>query len=245
MRRTSRTARHTPRARIRRDPRDGRRHGRRPALAQSSPTPSPSEASPGPAEETFGDQVVLLGTGHRPARTVGGRGDRLLGPGRGGGDRPWRRRRRRRADLRIGTGERQRGRAGRVGPPAGTAQVSGDVLAHDRVIVAQGASRAGADDRGCLVQPEPSLARRGAVRVVDRRGRVDAVARPAARAPGSPRVGTEAEAGRARRGPPPGGARAGVGRPVLAVLAVASVLGIPLGIGLVLSFLLLRCSAWW
>ena len=122
-----------------------------------------------------------------------------------------------------------------------TAQIGGDVLAHGRVVVAAGASVQGRMSQDVSFTAQPVAANRGGVRVVARGGRVDVAARPAVRVRGSPRAGTDA---RRRDGPRRGHRRDGVwcsrvGGPVVAVLAVALVLGIPLGIGLLLSIVLL------
>ena len=104
-----------------------------------------------------------------------------------------------------------------------------------------GGGRAGPDDGGCVVQPEPAVARRRGVRVVARGGPVDARARPRVRVGGSARARLRtAEAGRAAPWASAGwGVALALGVPVAAVLAVVAVLGIPLGVGLLLSILLL------
>ena len=209
-----------------------------PALAQSSPTPSPSEASPGPADDTFGDQVVLLGRVIVPRGQSVGEvivfSGRVVVEGIVRGDVVV-------VDGPISISGQVSGSVialdGSVRLLA-TAQVSGDVLAHDRVIVAQGAAVQGRMTEGAsfnlsrplrAVAPFVSWIAVAVSTLV--LGLLLALLAPRA-------LDGTAEAGRGAPWASAGwGVALAVGLPILAVFAVASVLGIPLGIGLALSFL--------
>ena len=214
--------------------------GALPALASSS-SPSPSsETSPGPAPGSAGNQVVLVGRVVVPQGQSVGEvivfSGRVLVEGIVRGDVVV-------LDGPITVSGQVSGSVVALDGSVrllGTAQVGGDVLAHDRVVVAQGAGVQGRMTEDVVVQPEPAVARRRGVRVVARGGAVDAGARPRVRVGGSART-------RPHRGGRPSGAmglggmgcRAGARVPAAAVLGVVAVLGIPLGVGLLLSILLL------
>ena len=130
--------------------------GALPALASSSPS---SETSPVRRPGAPATRCARRPR-RRPARAVRRRGDRLLRPRLGRGDRPRRRGRPGRADHRLGAGKRKRGGTGRFGPadrhgPGGRRRPRARPSGGDA-----GSGRAGPDHGGCVLQPEPALARR-------------------------------------------------------------------------------------
>ena len=217
-----------------------------PAHAASSPSPSP-EASPGPAPGSAGNQVVLLGRVVVPqGQSVGEvvvfsgrvvvegivRGDVVVVDGTHHGVRP-------------GERQRRRARSGSV-RLLGTAQVGGDVLARDGVSVFPGAAvqgRMGKDVSFTVSRPLRAVAAFVSWLAVAMStlllGLLFAFVAPRG-------LDRAAEAGRGA-----GWASAGwglvlaLGVPAFSVIALASVLGLPLGIGLALSVVLLSLSAWW
>ncbi|MEO8422440.1 MAG: polymer-forming cytoskeletal protein [Actinomycetota bacterium] len=212
--------------------------GALPASAQSS---SPSaETSPGPAAESFGNQVVLLGRVVVPqGQSVGEvivfsgrvvvegivRGDVVVvnGP--------------------ITVSGQVSGSVVALGGSvrlSGTAQVGGDVLAHGRVIVAPGAAVQGRMTEGVSFNVGRPL--RAVAAFVSwlavavstlLLGLIFAFVAPRA-------LDGAGDAGRTAPWASAGwGVALALGIPALALLAVVLVLGIPIGIGLLLSLVLL------
>jgi hypothetical protein len=213
--------------------------GALPAYAQSSASPSP-ETSPGPAPESAGNQVVLVGRVEVPqGRSVG---EVLVFSGRVVVEGIVR------GDVVILDGPVTV--SGQVSGSVvaldgsvhllGTAQVGGDVTAHDRVVVEPGATVQGRMREHVSFNLSRPL--RAAAAFVSwlavalstlLLGLMFAFLAPRA-------LDGTAEAGRTASWASAGwGVALALSIPTLAVLAVALVLGIPLGIGLLLSIVLL------
>jgi len=210
-----------------------------PALASSSPSPSP-ETSPGPAPGSAGNQVVLVGRVVVPQGQSVGEvvvfSGRVLVEGIVRGDVVV-------LDGPITVAGQVSGSVVALDGSVhltGTAQVGGDVLAHDRVVVSQGAAVQGRMTEGAsfnLSRPLRAVAAFVSWLAVALStlvlGLVFAWVAPRA-------LDRTAEAGRTAPWASAGwGVALALGVPVAAVLGVVAVLGIPLGIGLLLSILLL------
>jgi hypothetical protein len=213
--------------------------GASPASAQTSSSPSP-ESSPGPAAESFGNQVVLLGRVVVPQGQSVGEvvvfSGRVVVEGIVRGDVVV-------VDGPITVSGQVSGSVVALDGSVrllGTAQVGGDVLARDRVVVASGAAVQGRmteDVSFNLSRPLRSLAAFVSWLAVAVStlllGLVFSFVAPRA-------LDRTSEAGRTSPWVSAGwGVALAVGIPVFAVFAVASVLGIPLGLGLLLSIALL------
>jgi hypothetical protein len=210
-----------------------------PAYAQSSGSPS-RETSPGPAAESAGNQVVLVGRVEVPqGRSVGEvfvfsgrvvvegivRGDVVI------------------LDGPVTVSGQVSGSVVALDGSVhllGTAQVGGDVMAHDRVVLDPGASVQGrmtGDVSFNLSRPFRAFAAFWSWLAVALSslllGLLFGFLAPRA-------LDATAEAGRTAPWASAGwGIALALSIPALAVLAVALVLGIPLGIGLLLSIVLL------
>ena len=207
----------------------------------AAPSASPSaEASPGPATGGAGNQVVLVGRVVVPrGQSVG---EVIVFSGRVVVDGVVR------GDVVVVDGPiTVSGQvSGSVIALSGsvrlsdTAQVGGDVLAHDRVVVAAGASVQGRMSQDVSFTVSRSL-RTVAAFVSWLAVAVSTLLLGLLFAFVAPRaLERSAEAGRTAPWASAGwGLALALGGPVLAVLAVALVLGIPLGIGLLLSIVLL------
>jgi hypothetical protein len=211
-----------------------------PAFAQSSPTPPPSEASPGPAAESFGNQVVLLGRVVVPQGQSVGEvivfSGRVVVEGIVRGDVVV-------LDGPITVSGQVSGSVVALDGTvrlSGTGQVGGDVLAHDRVMVAPGAAVQGQMREGVSFNVSRPL-RAVAAFVSWLAVAVSTLLCGLLFAFVAPRaLDRTADAGRTAPWASAGwGVALALFVPALAVLAVASVLGIPLGIGLLLSIVLL------
>ena len=214
--------------------------GALPAFASSS-SPSPSsETSPGPAPGSAGNQVVLVGRVVVPQGQSVGEvivfSGRVLVEGIVRGDVVV-------LDGPITVSGQVSGSVVALDGSVrllGTAQVGGDVLAHDRVVVAQGAAVQGRMTEGAsfnLSRPLRAVAAFVSWLAVALStlvlGLVFAWVAPRA-------LDRTAEAGRTAPWASAGwGVALALGVPAAAVLGVVAVLGIPLGVGLLLSILLL------
>ncbi|MGZ8585350.1 MAG: hypothetical protein ACXWXP_07725 [Actinomycetota bacterium] len=209
-----------------------------PAYA-ASPSPSP-ETSPGPATESAGDQVVLVGRVEVPqGRSVD---EVIVFSGRVVVEGIVR------GDVVVVNGPITV--SGQVSGSVvaldgsvrltGTAQVGGDVLAHDRVMVSPGAAVQGRMREGVSFNISGSL-RAVAAFVSWLAVAVSTLLLGLLFAYVAPRaLDRTADAGRTAAFASAGwGVALALFVPALAILAVASVLGIPLGIGLLLSIVLL------
>ena len=211
-----------------------------PAMA-ASPSVSPrAETSPGPATESAGNQVVLLGRVVVPQGQSVGEvvvfSGRVVVEGIVRGDVVV-------VDGPITVSGQVSGSVVALDGSvrlSGTAQVGGDVLAHDRVVVAPGAAVDGRMREGVSFNVSRPL--RAVAAFVSwlavavstlLLGLLFAFAAPRA-------LDRTADAGRTAPWASAGwGVALALCVPALAVLAVVSVLGIPLGIGLLLSIALL------
>lgn len=207
----------------------------------ASPSASPSaEASPGPAAESAGNQVVLVGRVVVPQGQSVGEvlvfSGRVVVEGIVRGDVVV-------VDGPITVSGQVSGNVVAFDGSVrllGTAQVGGDVLAHDRVVVAAGAAVEGRMTEGVSFNVSRPL--RAVAAFVSwlavavstlLLGLLFGFVAPHA-------LDRAAEAGRTARWSSVGwGIALALGVPTMAVLAVALVLGIPLGIGLLLSVALL------
>ena len=210
-----------------------------PSLRWPSSSPSP-ETSPGPAPGSAGNQVVLVGRVVVPQGQSVGEvivfSGRVLVEGIVRGDVVV-------VDGPITVSGQVSGSVVALDGSVrllGTAQVGGDVLAHDRVLVAQGAAVQGRMTEGVsfnLSRPLRAVATFVSWLAVALStlllGLLFAWVAPRA-------LDRTAEAGRTAPWASAGwGVVLALGVPVVAVLAVVAVLGIPLGIGLLLSIVLL------
>ncbi|MGZ5295439.1 MAG: hypothetical protein ACXWYT_00800 [Actinomycetota bacterium] len=214
--------------------------GALPAYA-ASPSVSPSlETSPGPGTESAGNQVVLLGRVVVPqGQSVGEvvvfsgrvaiegivRGDVVV------------------VDGPITVSGQVSGSVVALDGSVrllGTAQVGGDVLAHDRVVVSPGAAVQGRMTEGVTFNISRPL-RAVAAFVSWLAVALSTLLLGLLFAFVAPRgLDRTADAGRTAGWASAGwGVTLALGVPVLSLLAVASVLGVPLGIGLLLSIVLL------
>lgn len=214
--------------------------GTLPAYAQTS-SPSPSaDGSPGPSAESFGNQVMLLGRVLVPQGQSVGEvivfSGRVVVEGIVRGDVVV-------VDGPITVSGQVSGSVVALGGSvhlSGTAQVGGDVLANDRVVVAPGSVVQGRmSERVSFNLSRPLRAVAAfvswlAVAVSTLLlGLLLAIVAPRA-------LDRTAESGRTAPWVSAGwGLALALGVPVLAVFAIALVLGIPLGIGLLLSIALL------
>ena len=209
-----------------------------PASAQPTSASPSEEPSPGPAPESFGNQVVLLGRVEVPRGQSVGEvvvfSGRVIVEGIVRGDVVV-------VDGPITVSGQVSGSVIALDGSihlAATAQVGGDVIARDRVIVAAGAAVQGAmteDASFNLSRPLRAVATFVSWLAVAVStlllGLVFAFVAPRA-------LDRTGEAGRTAPWASAGwGVILAVGIPLVSVLAVALVLGIPLGIGLLLSLL--------
>ncbi len=215
--------------------------GALPASASSSPSPSPSlETTPGPSPGSAGNQVVLVGRVVVPQGQSVGEvivfSGRVLVEGVVRGDVVV-------LDGPITVSGQVSGSVVALDGSVrltGTAQVGGDVLAHDRVVVTQGAAVQGRiteDASFNLSRPLRTVATFVSWLAVALStlvlGLVFAWVAPRA-------LDRTAEAGRTAPWASAGwGVALALGLPAAAVFGVVAVLGIPLGVGLLLSILLL------
>ncbi len=211
------------------------------ASASASPSVSPSpQTSPGPAPQSAGNQVVLLGRVVVPQGQSVGEvivfSGRVVVEGIVRGDVVV-------VDGPITVSGQVSGSVVALDGSVrllGTAQVGGDVLAHDQVMVAPGAAVQGRMTEGVsfnISRPLRAIAAFVSWLAVAVStlllGLLFAFVAPRA-------LDRTADAGRTAGWASAGwGVALALGVPALAVLAVASVLGVPLGIGLLLSIVLL------
>ena len=214
--------------------------GALPAHAQSSSASPSAEGSPGPSAESFGNQVVLVGRVVVPQGQSVGEvvvfSGRVVVEGIVRGDVVV-------IDGPVTVSGQVSGSVIALDGSVhllGTAQVGGDVLAHDRVVVAPGAAVRGRMTEAVsfnLSRPLRAVAAFVSWLAVAAStlvlGLLFAFVAPRA-------LDRTAEAGRSAPLASSGwGVALALGVPAAAVLAIASVLGIPLGIGLLLSIALL------
>lgn len=214
--------------------------GALPARGQSSSVSPSAEGSPGPSPESFGDQVVLLGRVVVPQGQSVGEvvvfSGRVVVEGIVRGDVVV-------VDGPVTVSGQVSGSVVALDGSVhllGTAQVGGDVLAHDRVVVAPGAVVQGRMTEAVsfnLSRPLRAVAAFVSWLAVAVStlllGLLFAFVAPRA-------LDRAAEAGRTAPWASTGwGLALALGLPVVAVVAIALVLGIPLGIGLLLSIVLL------
>jgi hypothetical protein len=211
-----------------------------PATAQSSSASPSGEATPGPAEESFGNQVVLLGRVVVPQGQSVGEvlvfSGRVVVEGIVRGDVVV-------VDGPITVSGQVSGSVVALDGSVrltGTAQVGGDVLAHDRVLVAPGAAVQGRMTESVSFNVGRPL-RAVAAFVSWLAVAVSTLLLGLLFAFVAPRAADRAaDAGRTAPWASAGwGVALAVGIPALALLSVVLVLGIPLGIGLLLSIALL------
>jgi cytoskeletal protein CcmA (bactofilin family) len=211
-----------------------------PAHAQSSSAPGSSEPAPGPEGGSAGNQVVLVGRVVVPRGQAVGEvvvfSGRVVIEGIARGDVVV-------VDGSITVSGQVSGSVVAIDGSVrllGTAQVGGDVVAHDRVIVAPGAAVDGQMREGVSFNVSRPL-RAVAAFVSWLAVAVSTLVLGLLFAFVAPRgLDRTAESARTRPWASAGwGIALAVGLPALAVLALASVLGIPLGIGLLLSTALL------